>query len=205
MVLIGYSGHSLVVSGILNKLNRRVLAYCDTEEKNYNPLGLSYLGSEMDPAVTPTIKSGDFFISIGDNSIRRKVATHLANLYKYPTTIIDPTAIIDHTVYVSDKGVMVGTGVVVNPFSRIADGAIVNTGAIVEHECVIESFAHVGPGAVLCGNVTIGPGSFIGAAAVIRQNISIGKNAIVGAGSVVVKDVPDDECVIGVPAISYKK
>jgi acetyltransferase-like isoleucine patch superfamily enzyme len=65
---------------------------------------------------------------------------------------------------------------------------------------MIGEFAHIGPGAILCGNVTIGDGSFIGAGAIIRQNIIIGNNVMIGAGAVVVKDVEDNEIVVGNPS-----
>lgn len=199
MILIGYSGHGLVAAGILNKMQRPVTAYCDNQEKSNNPLGIKYLGKESDFHVLDIIYTNEFFIAIGDNNVRKKVAEQLAEFAKYPTTIIHPSAIYYNSVEISQKGVMIGAGVVVNPFSKINDGVILNTSSVIEHECFIDSFAHVGPGAILCGNVSIGEGSFVGAGSVIRQNIKIGKNVIIGAGSVIVKDVKDGEVVLGNP------
>lgn len=205
MILIGYSGHALVAAGILYLMERPVTFYCDEEEKSYNPLQIGYLGSEKNPSVSSKIQSGDFFIAVGDNSIRQKIALGLEKQGKYPLSVIHPSAIIDRSAIISEKGVLISSGVCINPFSKIMDSAILNTSSVIEHECVVGAFAHIGPGAVLCGNVKVGEGSFVGAGAVVRQNISIGKNVIIGAGSVVVKDVDDNECVVGIPSKKLDK
>lgn len=205
MILIGYSGHAFVAAGILYLMEKPVTSYCDEEEKSYNPLHISYLGSEKNPSVSSKILSGDFFIAVGDNSIRQKIALRLEKQGKYPVSIIHPSAIVDRSASISEKGVMISSGVCINPFSKIMDGAILNTSSVIEHECVVGAFAHIGPGAVLCGNVKVGDGSFVGAGAIVRQNINIGKNVIIGAGSVVVKDVDDNECVVGIPSKKIDK
>jgi len=200
MVLIGYSGHALVAAGILSKMKNPVTDYCDEQEKSFNPLQINYLGSEKNPEVAAKIGSKDFFIAIGNNTIRRNVTLYFEKQSKYPITIIHPTAIIDDNALISENGVMIAAGVCVNPFASIEHGVILNTGSIIEHECVIKQFSHIGPGAILCGNVKVGEGSFVGAGAVVRQNINIGNNVIIGAGAVVISDVNDDQIVVGNPS-----
>ncbi|MCO6497384.1 MAG: NeuD/PglB/VioB family sugar acetyltransferase [Chitinophagaceae bacterium] len=200
MILIGYSGHGFVAVGILQKMGKKPVAYCDSEKKVYNPFSLQYLGSEKNPEVSLQIPDKEFFISIGDNKIRRKVATAMEAQGKTPLTIIHPDTSIDPTATIDSSGVMISAGVRVNPLASISKGAILNTGCIIEHECIVGEFAHIGPGTILCGNVWIGDGTFVGAGAVVRQNIKIGKNVLVGAGAVVVKDIPDDCVVVGNPA-----
>jgi serine O-acetyltransferase len=46
----------------------------------------------------------------------------------------------------------------------------------------------------------IGSGTVIFAGAVILGKVKIGKNCIIGANAVVLKDVPDNQTVVGVPA-----
>jgi serine O-acetyltransferase len=55
------------------------------------------------------------------------------------------------------------------------------------------------------GVPTVGNGVYIGPGAKIIGKVIIGNNVAIGAGSVVTKDVPDNACVVGVPAkiISY--
>ncbi|MGZ4049481.1 MAG: acetyltransferase [Bacteroidia bacterium] len=200
MILIGYSGHAYVAAGILKAINKPAIAYCDKEEKVNNPFGLTYLGKETDHQAIEKIKQNGFFIAVGENSIRKKIYEQLGLLNYYPETIIHPSSLIDDSSFVAKYGVMVCAGVCINPLSKIGEAVICNTGCIIEHECIIEPFSHIGPGAILCGNVKVGTGSFVGAGSVIKQGISIGKNVVIGAGAVVIKNVDDNEMVIGNPS-----
>ena len=200
MILIGYSGHSYVINGILKSIGLKVTGYCDNEEKKYNPFSLKYFQGETSEVGLKALTQEDFFIAIGNNKIRKAVYNNLAIRNLLPVNAIHATAVIDDSVNIAPHGVMIAPNVSINALASIGIGAICYTYAVIEHECIIGDFAHVGPGAVLCGNVSIGENSFIGAKSVIRENITIGKNVIVGAGSVVVKDVPDNVKVVGNPA-----
>lgn len=200
MILIGYSGHSYVINGILHALGIKTTGYCDSEEKQKNPLSLKYFGKELSDTGIKALTQQDFFIATGNNTIRRNIFNNLAVRNLLPINAVHPTSTIDHTVTIATHGVMVAANVTINAFAKIGTGAICNTYSVIEHECEIGDFAHVGPGAVLCGNVKVGENSFIGARSVVREGITIGKNVIVGAGSVVVKDIPDNVKVVGNPA-----
>ena len=200
MILIGYSGHSYVINGILHALGQQVTGYCDKEEKKYNPLALSYFGDETSEEGLTALARNNFFISVGNNILRRNIYNNLAIHDLLPINVIHPSAIIDYSVQVALNGVMIAANVTINALVRVGVGAICNTGCILEHECIISDFVHIAPGAVLCGNVFIGENSLVGANSVIRENISVGKNVIIGTGSVVVRDVPDNVMVAGNPA-----
>lgn len=200
MILIGYSGHSYVINGILHALGIKTTGYCDNEEKTFNPLSLKYFGKETSESGIKALTQDDFFIATGNNTIRRNIFNNLALRNLLPVNAIHPSATIDHTVEIAMHGVMVAPNATINAFAKIGTGVICNTFSVIEHECVIGDFAHVGPGAVLCGNVKVGENSFVGAKSVVREGITIGKNSIIGAGSVVVKDVPDNVKVVGNPA-----
>lgn len=200
MILIGYSGHAFVVYGILRAAGKTVTGYCDFEAKANNPFNLAYFGNENSPEATEKIMQQDFFISVGDNAIRKKVFRHFEAIQRYPVNAVHPSAIIDESAQLGKYGMMISAAVCINPLAIIGNGTICNTGCIIEHECKIGEFAHIAPGAVLCGNVQIGDGAYVGAGAVIRQGISVGKNAMIGAGAVVVKHVGDNETVVGNPS-----
>ena len=200
MILIGYSGHSFVINGILKSKGIQVTGYCDSVEKRHNPLFLKFHGSETSFEGLAIIKSHDFFISVGNNYSRRQIYNTLSHLGLFPVNAIHSTSLIDENASISSSGVMIGGYVIINAFSKIGVGAICNSNCIIEHECIIGDFVHIAPAAVVCGNVHIGENSFIGARSVIREGIRIGRNVVVGAGSVVVKDIEDGQRQVGNPA-----
>ncbi len=200
MILIGYSGHSYVINGILKSIGLKATGYCDNEEKKFNPLSLKYYQQETSEVGLKALTQEDFFIAIGNNNVRKAVYNNLAVRNLLPVNAIHASAIIDDNAVIASHGVMIAPNVTINALAKIGIGVICNTYAVIEHECIIGDFAHIGPGAVLCGNVTIGENSFVGAKSVVRENITIGKNVMIGAGAVVVKNIPDNVKVVGNPA-----
>jgi len=144
-----------------------------------------------------------FFISIGNNEIRRKISS------KWDVNYVK---LIHYSAIVSCLNVSIGNGTVVmmnaiiNPSVTIGTHCIINSGAIVEHDCKIADYVHVCPGAKLAGNVEVGEGTMIGLGSSIIQGVKIGKWVTIGAGAVIIKDVPDYAVVVGNPGkiIKYK-
>ncbi len=198
IALIGYSGHAFVAADIFLSMGKTVTAYCDNEEKLFNPFALKYLGADSDKDVIELLKSYDYFIAVGDNITRRKVFERLISALSYSVNAIHTSSVISASASIGN-GIFIAANVAINPLSKIGNAVICNTSCSIDHECIIEDFAHIAPGAVLCGNVTIGENTFVGANAVIKQGITIGKNVMIGAGAVVIKNISDNETVIGNP------
>lgn len=196
--VIGYSGHAYVVIDIFNSAGRKVVSYCDSTIKSINPYQLEYLGPETELS-NESLKQYDFFVSIGNNTIRENVVNTLQSCNASLINAIHAKAIVSDSAKIG-LGVMVSASAIINAFAQIGNGVICNTSSVVEHECLVGNFVHIAPGAVLCGNVKVGEATFIGANAVIKQGITIGRNCIIGAGAVVVKDVVDGSSVLGNPA-----
>ena len=198
IILVGYSGHGLVVAdtAIENKLN--VIGYTEKSINEANPFMLEYLGSELNPDFKGWNLDVAFILGIGDNVLREKIYKYILKNGKKVMTLINLSSCISNFAVIGD-GVFINRNVTINSFAKIGCNVILNTGCIVEHECEIHDNVHIAPGAVLAGNVKVGSGSFIGANSIIKQGVEIGKNVIVGAGTVVLNDIADGNKIVGNP------
>lgn len=198
IILVGYSGHGLVVADTAfeNKLN--VIGYTEKSVNNVNPLKLEYLGNESSPNFDLWNLDVDFILGIGDNGIREKVYNLIIKMNKKVISVISRSASISSFARIGD-GVFINRNVSINALAYVGNNVILNTGCIIEHECEVNENVHVAPGAVLAGNVRVGAGTFIGASAIVKQGVVIGENVIVGAGTIVLKDIPDGKIIVGNP------
>lgn len=201
-LIIGYSGHAYVVLDILQSRHHPIIGYCDSVEKEFNPFNLAYLGKETDAYPLSILEKNDFFVCIGDNSIRAKVLNKLTTLFNKPAlNVIHDKAVCSTLVeWHPEGGILVAANAVINAFAKIGKGTICNISCSIDHECIIGDYVHIAPSAVLCGNVKVGDNSFIGANTVVKPNIVIGKNVIIEAGSVITQDIPDN-CLYPTPSV----
>lgn len=191
IILQGGGEHAKVVLDCLLDQGANVLGLFDP--KYHGELfGVAQRG-QYDPSFEPEAHA---LIAIGDNSVRKKVATLTRHSF---TNAIHRSAIISSRAKLG-HGCMVLHGAIIQAQTVIGDHVIINTAASIDHDCEIDNFVHIAPRAVLCGRVKVGEGAFIGAGAVILPGISIGAWAIVGAGAVVTKDVGAGAVLVGNPA-----
>lgn len=191
MYLYGASGHCKVIVDILKKNNITIKSIFDDNESINKIFEFTVKKFRNNPI------DGEMILSIGNNLVRKKLATKLKGL-KYGNAI-HPTAIIGFNTYIKE-GTVVMANAIVNASATIGRHCIVNTSAIVEHECILEDFVHVSPNSTLCGNVIVGEGTHIGAGVTVIPGVKIGKWCTVGAGSVVVKNIQNYSVVVGNPA-----
>ena len=196
--LLGYSGHGIVVAEALRLLGYSNLHYADRTEMSNNPYHLEYAGLESEPDF-PWHHFDTFALGVGNNNIRRKIATQVKNRGKSLLCVKHPNASMSLQAKIGE-GTFIARNVSINPLASIGAGVIINTAAVIEHECKVDNYAHVAPATTLAGNVTVHSGAFIGANAVVKQGVTIGTEAVVGAGSVVLENVADYLTVVGVPA-----
>ncbi|MDO8269088.1 MAG: acetyltransferase [Candidatus Levybacteria bacterium] len=198
-ILVGYSGHALIVVEAAKRAGLVPTGYIDLIEAKFNPFNIEYLGSEDNPNALIWLRSEKLIHGIGNNSIRYRIAVTLRKKGKEFSTVIHPNAIVSSYSKIA-SGSFVAQGAIVNPFAEIGQDVILNTGCIIEHECQIQNAAHIAPGAILTGNVKVGKRSFVGANAVVKQGLTIGDDVIIGAGSVVLHDIDCNETWVGNPA-----
>ena len=194
LIIIGAGGHGRVVADIA-KLNgySSVMFLDDNVKKAESTKNIVGKICDIDK-----FKYCDFFVAIGNNSIREKMMEELKNKSIHVVTLIHPDACISENVSLGG-GTVVMAGAVVNAGAKIGKGNIINTSSSVDHDCYIGDFSHVSVGAHLAGTVKVGNKCLIGAGATIINNINISENCIIGAGSVVIKDIDYSCTVVGNP------
>lgn len=198
IILVGYSGHGLVVADAALENNARLVGYSENSVNDFNPYQLQYFGNESSPDFNAWNLDVDFLLGIGDNKIREKIYNLIIHKGKKAVSIIHPTSSISNYAKLG-KGVFCNRNVIVNAFANIGNNVVLNSGCIIEHECEIQDHVHIAPGVVLAGNVTVGQRTFVGANSVIKQGVIIGRDVIIGAGSVILKSVPDGRKIVGNP------
>lgn len=197
-ILIGYSGHGIVVVETAISMDIEIVGYTELKEISYNPYGLAYLGFEMAPDFKEWESEGDFILGIGDNHIRHRIGRLIQSKGKKILNLIHSDASVTKMLTIG-SGNFIARNSAINPLVEIGDFCIINTGAIIEHECVLQNAVHIAPGAVLAGNVQIGNNTFVGANAVVKQGVRIGENVVIGAGSVILHNISDNKKVVGNP------
>lgn len=202
--IIGYSGHAHVICDTCQLLEIPVSAYCDVEEKEFNPFDLHYLGHEEEKEVLVRLAAYRCHVAIGSNQVRDRVLTYLKQQEVYTFSVIHPGSFVSKYALLA-SGVFVGASAIVNAFAKLSQGVIANSGCIIEHGCEVDRAAHIAPGAVIAGGVKVGKRVLIGANATVKEEVRIGDDATIGAGSVVVRDVAAGDIVVGNPARSIKQ
>lgn len=198
IILVGYSGHGIVVADTAIENNLNVVGYTEKALNSTNPFKLEYLGDESNLDLKWWDLDVDFLLGIGDNKLRETIYNKIIQKGRKVTTLINSSASISKYSTIGE-GVFINRNVSINTFAKIGKNVLLNTACVIEHECEIHDNVHIAPGAVLAGNVKVGDGTFIGANAVIKQGVKIGKNVIIGAGTIVLKDISDGKKIVGNP------
>lgn len=138
-------------------------------------------------------------VGIGNNQVRWEKQVLLKQSGARLIHLIHPAATVSKYA-VLGEGSVVMANAVINPFAKIGEACIVNTASTIDHDCILDHAVHVSPAANLAGGVEVGSESWVGIGSCVRQYLKIGSGVTVGAGAAVVKDVPDNETVVGIPA-----
>lgn len=196
VVLIGAGGHGRVVY----EAWQLTCSDIDIYVRDDNPLLRKLLGAPVKYPAIPDDTAGIIaHVAIGHNDSRKQMGIALMAAGSKLETVMHPDASVSRYAEI-DNAVFVGAQATLAPGALIQCGVIINHGAIVDHDCQVGPWSHIAPRAVLGGSVSIGEGVLIGSGAVILSGLSIADHAIVGAGAVVTRDIPENECWVGVPA-----
>ena len=189
--LYGASGHAKVVVDVLFSIEIEIEAIVDD---NPHLSSLSNVPVIHSASFQPSNEQ-EFIISIGSNTIRKKIVANKAfknYVAIHSDATVSPFASIS-------EGTVVMPQAVINSDAKIGKHCILNSRSVVEHDCVLDDYVHISPSASLAGNVTVGEGTHIGIGASVIQGVTIGKWATIGAGAVIITDIPDYAVVVGNP------
>ncbi|WP_228237490.1 acetyltransferase [Allomuricauda sp. M10] len=204
VVIFGASGHAKVTIDILEKSGKYEIIGLLDSNKNIGPDVLGFKiwgGTDVVPELLKKFPGLKFFIAIGDNWRRSKIAQELLKIEPNIQFInaIHPSAILGKNVSLG-RGIMIMAGAIINADSVIGDFTIINTKASVGHESTIMEYSSVAPNSTLGGNVTVGRYSAISISATILNGGSVGEHTVIGAGALLTKDADSFSVYYGVPA-----
>lgn len=199
LAIMGASGHGKVVADVALRLGWQEIVFFDDEWPTKKQNGhWKVLGNGKD-LISRLGRFDGVIVGIGNNEIRwekfNELRSHSANL----VSLIDPNAVVSQFATVG-TGSVVFAGAIVQVDSILGEACIINTGSTVDHDCVLDDSVHISPGANLAGGVHVGPRSWVGIGANVKQLVQIGADVMVGAGAAVIRNVPDGQTVVGVPA-----
>ncbi|MDB9456388.1 acetyltransferase [Dolichospermum circinale] len=203
LVILGASGHALVVADIIRLINQyKIIGFLDEVNLHLhgkNFCGVTILGGreKFDQLHDDGVEYS--LIAIGNCQARLELSNLVEQNGFRLATAVHPQAIVAGDIVIG-SGTVICAGAVINPGAKIGKNVIINTTASVDHECIIEDGVHIGPGAHIGGRTTIKQGAWIGIGATVSDRITIGANSIIGAGAVVVRDIPPGVVAYGVPA-----
>ena len=154
-----------------------------------------------------TYRGEAFAIGIGDNAVRKKIASRYASELSFPT-LIHPSATFGRRQFEMaecTQGSIICAGVRVTNNVVFGNFCIVNLNATIGHDVVLENYVNIAPGANISGNVLLSNGVWVGTGATVNQGrprnpLVIGAHTTIGSGSVVVKSCDANAVYVGVPA-----
>ena len=113
VVLLGYSGHGIVVAEAAISSGMDVLGYAEKKMSAVNPFGLKYLGDE-NIANFNWSQSGYFILGVGSNNIRRRIAEFIESQQGKCLTVVHPEAKVSELTNIG-SGSFIARNVSVNP------------------------------------------------------------------------------------------
>lgn len=140
-----------------------------------------------------------FVCAIGTPAAKKQVVSQLVDLGARFVNVIHPTVIIG-------RNVRLGTGIILCPRVilscdiEVGDHVGINMHSVVSHDARIGPYSQLSNLCDVTGGVTLGEGVFMGSKSTVLPQVSIGAWANIGAASAVVRDLPEHQTVMGVPA-----
>ncbi len=197
--ILGASGHGKVIADIAELNGYKVIHFYDDRWPKLTNVEHWAVEGTTESLLAYCGQYDAIFIAIGNNSIRLTKQNYLSQYGAVFPVLVHPSATVSRYSRLGE-GCIVMAGSIINPFAVLGKACIVNTSSTVDHDCLLADGVHLSPGSHLAGGVKVGKCTWIGIGANIKQLVNIGENTIVAAGATVIRDVLNDQVVVGVPA-----
>ena len=191
IAIIGAGGHGKVVGEIALLNQYDVIDFFDDRISKIKNFPFEIVGNIE--FLKKNIKNYDnFFVAIGDNTIRCAKISWLQKEKKDIVSLIHPKSTVSQFSSI-EAGSCVMANAVINAGTSIKVGVIINTSSSVDHDCSIGDYSHISPNCSLSGNVSVGKFSHLGTGTSVHPGINVGQNVKTGIGSKIYKDILDDK------------
>ena len=197
LVILGAGGHGRVCAEVAMLNGYDNIVFLDDRRVD----GLNVIDTTKN--LEKYIPENEFFVAIGDNSIRTDFIRRIKKSGGRLATLIHPRSVVSGSAKIG-AGTVVMAGAVIQADAVVGDGVIINTCSSVDHDCVVGDYSHVAVGAHLAGAVILGVSVFAGANCAISNNLSITDHCIIGTGTAVISDLTKSGTYVGLPARRVK-
>lgn len=193
IAIIGAGGHGKVVGEIALINQYDTIDFFDDQISYIKNFPFGIVGNIE--FLKKNIKNYDnFFVAIGDNTIRCDKISWLKKEKKNIVSLIHPKSTVSQFSYI-EAGSCVMANAVINAGTSIKEGVIINTSSSIDHDCSIEDYSHISPNCSLSGNVSVGKFTHLGTGTSVHPGINIGQNVKTGIGSKIYKDILNNKII----------
>ncbi len=204
LLVIGSSGHAgAVLECVELQQQYEIIGLLDSfEPKGAHKHGYVVYGRVEDaPELSESTSCRSFFVAVGDNFARWRIASLLSTTIpgiEFPI-IMHPSVLVSKSARIG-PGTVMTAGSIVSVNAIVGQGCIVNVGSAVNHDCRMDDFSSVSGGVQLGGGAAVGFRSSVGVGATLREKVVVGRDTVVGAGALVTSNLSDNVVAYGVPA-----
>ena len=198
IVIVGFGGHAKACLDVAISLGLEVPFMVGTPGCPDEVNGITILSEEEAIVRIEYLDIDKVFVAVGDNSLRKNLATLWDRRGFKLSTLISPLANVSPSATIG-SGTIVMPNAFVGPSVLVDRGVILNTASVIEHDSRVGQFSHIGPNACLTGSVAISEDVLIGAGSVIIPKLTVTSGVTIGAGAVVISNIEEPGTYVGSP------
>lgn len=132
---------------------------------------------------------------------RRRIIEGLSISEDRFATVLHPRSSISSLAKIG-RNVLAMAGVVVTSNAVIGSHVCILPNSVIHHDVMVGDWTLVGSNVTIAGNTTVAENCYIGSGSSIMNGLKVGSRALIGIGTNVIKDVAEDNRVVGNPARS---